>query len=182
MFNRNVSPSLWVNTKITLCTIWTVVTAGDFWRLVVRDLIRGKTWPMEVHYNTAWVPEPIVAICLGRHVFAWRSALSQWVRDHEEQHVRQYAEYGFFGYLARWFHQTWTVGYAQNVYELEADAWANAEANARWAAFADEYDGWYPLWARETVAAGDSRMRDADGFLTEDDPEPGRPRGYRWPE
>lgn len=151
--NRNVSPSWVTNIRMTVHAAWTVFTARDFWTQVVPDVLRGRTAPMVVHYNARWVIAPIMAICLGRHVFAWRPVLTQWVLDHEERHTQQYAEYGFFGYLARWFHQSLTVGYVQNRYEQEADAYANAKAEERFAAaeqrFAEAegraagFDGWF---------------------------------------
>ena len=83
-----------------------------------------------VHYNRAWVRRWVkaVAICLGSHVFTSEASLSEHVLAHEYCHVLQYRQYGFFGYLVRWFYWTWKVGYLKNPFEVKACAYADEVA------------------------------------------------------
>lgn len=86
---------------------------------------------MVVHTRVWWVPRGVVAICVGRHVFTALSSLPQYVLDHEEEHVRQYAQYGIVGYLVRWFYWTWRVGYVNNPFEIEAQRFADEQRATR---------------------------------------------------
>lgn len=103
---------------------------------------------MVVHYNVRWLPNSMVAICLGRHVFTGRAFVTQWALDHEEEHVRQYVQYGILPYLVRWFYWTWKYGYANNPFEIEAKRFADAQAARRYR----EAWGQYP-WRRSADSA-----------------------------
>lgn len=70
-------------------------------------------------------------VCIGNTVWVPGPSAGQFTLDHEEKHTHQYAQYGIVGYLVRWFYWTWKLGYAQNPFEVEANAYAREKASER---------------------------------------------------
>lgn len=58
---------------------------------------------MKEHYNH-WLPRLFKAnaIVFGSHIFYDHDNPSVFLRRHEREHVRQYQEHGFFGFLFRY--------------------------------------------------------------------------------
>lgn len=67
----------------------------------------------------AFVPW-IGAITFGRHVFTKHAKLTEYMINHEECHVKQYAKYGFFGFLRRYIWECIKHGYRNCKFEVEA--------------------------------------------------------------
>lgn len=92
----------------------------------LRFVNRGGRWEATFEDNThaqlmrgaRGVPKS--AITFGSHVFCRRKMPSFALVRHELTHVRQYKQYGWFGFLARYGREQALRGYAGNRLEQEA--------------------------------------------------------------
>lgn len=66
-----------------------------------------------------------VAMVLGKTIHLWNATQGEflnnekWVK-HELCHVRQFQQYGFMGFIARYLWESMRKGYFNNKYEIEA--------------------------------------------------------------
>ena len=58
------------------------------------------------HYNH-WLPKllNVNGVTIGHHIYYQRTNIPDWLRRHEETHVRQYQVYGIFGFLFIYFYE-----------------------------------------------------------------------------
>lgn len=96
-------------------------SAGSHCSMIV--FIKENSWVARIAAKK--MKSDKVAIVFGKTIHLHNTSRAEFIKDdywvcHELKHVEQYHEYGFIGFLARYFFQCLKHGYYNNKFEIEA--------------------------------------------------------------